>query len=174
MIALSGVTDPYQPAERQYRLTRRLLEIAAEFRQPISLITKNALVVRDLDILKGMAQESLVHVNMTITTLDAELARSMEPRTSRPVARLRAIRSLAEAGVPVRGLIAPVIPGLNDTEIPAILAAVHEAGARAAGYTMLRLPLTVAPVFLELAGADPARSQREGRGRHPGDAGREA
>jgi DNA repair photolyase len=148
-IALSGVTDPYQPAERPYRLTRRLLEIAAEFKQPISLITKNALVVRDLDLLGGMAQENLVHVNLTITTLDARLAGSMEPRTSRPVARLRAIRSLAGAGVPVRVLIAPVIPGLNDTEIPALLAAAREAGARAAGYQMLRLPLTVAPVFLE-------------------------
>ena len=121
--AISGVTDCYQPAERTYRLTRGCLEVAAEFRQPVSLITKNALVLRDLDILRTMAGQNLVHVNVSLTTLDAALVRSMEPRTSTPAARLRAIQALRDAGVPVRVLVAPVIPGLNDTEIPAILAA---------------------------------------------------
>jgi DNA repair photolyase len=160
-IALSGVTDPYQPAERQFRLTRRCLEVAAECRQPISLITKNALVLRDRDLLGRMASEDLVHVYVTVTTLDAELARSMEPRTSTPAARLKAIRGLAEAGVPVRVLIAPVIPGLTASEIPAILAAAGEAGARHAAYTVLRLPLTVAPVFREwLMRRYPERAQK--------------
>lgn len=164
-IALSGVTDPYQPAERQFELTRRCLEVAVEAFQPISIITKNALVVRDLDLLGRMASAGLVHVNMSVTTLDAALARSMEPRTSTPAARLEAIRSLRAAGVPVRMLIAPVIPGLNDSEIPALLAAGAEAGAQAAGFTMLRLPQTVAPVFLEwLQRCLPDRRERiEGR-----------
>ena len=164
-IAMSGVTDPYQPGERQYRLTHQCLEVAAEFHQPISLITKNGLVVRDLDLLGGMAKENLVHVNLSITTLDADLARSMEPRTSTPAARLRAVRALTDAGVPVRVLIAPVIPGLNDTEIPALLAAAKEAGAMAAAYQLLRLPLTVAPVFLEwLERCQPGRKEKiEGR-----------
>jgi DNA repair photolyase len=160
-IIMSGVTDCYQPAERTYRLTRRLLEVAAEFRQPIGIITKNALVLRDLDILGEMASDGLVHVNMSITTLDAELVRSMEPRTSTPAARLRAVKALAEARVPVRVLVAPIIPGLNESEIPAILAASREHGARAAAYTMLRLPLTVAPVFLEwLAREQPGRAEK--------------
>ncbi len=157
-IALSGVTDPYQPAERRFRLTRQCLEVAAEARQPMSLITKNARVVRDLDLLRAMAAEHLVHVNVSVTTLDGALARSLEPRTSTPTARLRAVRTLAEAGVPVRVLIAPVIPGLNDIEIPALLAAAKEAGAGAAGWQLLRLPLTVGPVFLEwLQREQPAR-----------------
>ena len=164
-IALAPNTDAYQPGERQFRLTRRCLEVAAEFKQPIALITKNALVLRDLDILGPMAAEGLVQANVSVTTLDAELARTMEPRTSTPAARLRAIRGLAEAGVPVRVLVAPVIPGLTDTEIPAILAAAREAGAKSAAYTMLRLPLTVAPVFLEwLERCYPDRAARiEGR-----------
>ncbi len=164
-IALSGVTDPYQPAERQFLLTRRCLEVAVEAFQPISIITKNALVFRDLDLLRRMAAVHLVHVNMSVTTLDAELARSMEPRTSTPAARLEAVKALGEAGVPVRVLIAPVIPGLTDNEIPAILAAAKEAGAQAAAFTMLRLPLTVAPVFREwLERSHPTRRSRvEGR-----------
>jgi DNA repair photolyase len=164
-IVMSGVTDCYQPAERHFRLARGCLEVAAEARQPMSLITKNALILRDLELLRGMAADRLVHVNFSITTLDAELARSMEPRTSTPAARLRAVRTLAEAGIPVRVLVAPIIPGLNDSEIPAILAAVHEAGAGAAGYQLLRLPLTVAPVFLEwLTREQPNRLKKiEGR-----------
>jgi DNA repair photolyase len=165
LIAMSGITDCYQPAERYYRLTRACLEVAAEARQPIGIITKNALILRDLDILKSMAAANLVHVNLSITTLDADLARSMEPRTSTPAARLRAVKELSDAGVSVRVMIAPVIPGLNDAEIPAILKAAHEAGAKAAGYILLRLPLTVAPVFREwLERTQPSRLQRvEGR-----------
>ncbi|MBV9125374.1 MAG: PA0069 family radical SAM protein, partial [Planctomycetes bacterium] len=164
-IAMSGVTDPYQPAERQFLLARGCLEVAAEARQPMCLITKNALVVRDLDLLRGLAAAGLVHVNLSLATLDADLARTMEPRTSTPAARLRAVQALAQAGVPVRVLMAPLIPGLNDSEIPAVLQAAREVGARAAAYTMLRLPLTVAPVFLEwLKRTQPARAARiEGR-----------
>ena len=160
-IAMSGVTDCYQPAERHYRLTRACLEVAAEAQQPISIITKNALVLRDLDILQGMAAVNLVHVNVSITTLDTGLARSMEPRTSTPLARLRAVKELSEAGVPVRVLVAPVIPGLNESEIPAILKAAKEAGAIGAGHVLLRLPLTVAPVFFEwLQRTQPTRVTR--------------
>ncbi len=148
-IVFSGVTDCYQPAEREFRLTRGCLEVAAEARQPISIITKNSLVLRDLDLLAEMARDRLVHVNVSVTTLDAGLARDMEPRTSVPAARLRAVSELAAAGVPTRVMVAPVIPGLTDHEIPAILAAAAEAGARDARYTLLRLPLTVEPVFLE-------------------------
>jgi DNA repair photolyase len=149
IVVFSGVTDCYQPAERQFRLTRASLQVALECRQPVGIVTKNALVVRDLDILQPLAAERLVHVNISVTSLDSELARVMEPRTSTPSARLRAIRSLAEAGVPVRVMVAPIIPGLNDSEIPAILQAAKEAGAGAAGHVLLRLPLTVRPVFLE-------------------------
>jgi DNA repair photolyase len=160
-IIMSGVTDCYQPAERYFRLTRRCLEVTAEARQPLVLITKNALILRDLDLLREMAAAHLVHVCLSITTLDAELARSMEPRTSTPAARLRAVTALAGAGVPVQVLVAPVIPGLTDSEIPAILTAAHKAGAAAAGYVLLRLPLTVAPVFQEwLQRAQPARADR--------------
>ena len=160
-IAISGVTDCYQPAERTYRLTRGCLEVAAAFQQPVSLITKNALIVRDLDILRRMAEQNLVHVNVSLTTLDAGLVRSMEPRTSTPAARLRAIKALSDAGVPVRVMVAPVIPGLNDTEIPAILGAAREAGAQHAAFTMLRLPLTVAPVFQEwLQREQPGRAEK--------------
>ena len=128
-ITLSGVTDCYQPAEQRFRLTRRCLEVAVEARQPLNLITKNALILRDLDLIRDLAADNLVRVFLSVTTLDAALARSMEPRTSTPEARLRAVRTLAEAGVPVMVLIAPVIPGLNDSEMPAILAAAKEAGA---------------------------------------------
>lgn len=148
-IVFSGVTDCYQPAERQFRLTRECLEVALECRLPVGIVTKNALVVRDLDLLREMAVLRLVHVNISITTLDAELARVMEPRTSIPVARLRAIEILSQAGVPTRVMVAPIIPGLNDSEIPSILEAAKDAGALAAAYVLLRLPLTVEPVFRE-------------------------
>jgi DNA repair photolyase len=161
VIVFSGVTDCYQPAERRFRITRQCLEVALECRQPIGIVTKNALVVRDLDLLREMASLRLVQVNVSVTTLDAELARVMEPRTSVPAARLRAMQSLTEAGVPVRVLVAPIIPGLNDAEIPAILKAAHEAGAKSAGYVLLRLPLTVEPVFLEwLERTQPLRAER--------------
>jgi DNA repair photolyase len=164
-IALSGVTDPYQPAERQFRITRGCIEVALEARQPISIITKNALVVRDLDLFQEMAKRNLVHVNVSITTLSSDLARTMEPRTSVPEARLRAVSELAQAGVPVRVLVAPIIPGLNDSEIPMILKASKEAGATDASYILVRLPWTVRPVFLEwLARTHPTQKDRiEGR-----------
>jgi DNA repair photolyase len=148
-IMFSGVTDCYQPCERDYRLTRGCLEVALEARQPISLITKNALVLRDLDLLREMASMGLVHASVSLTTLDAELARTLEPRTSTPAARLRALSELAATGIPTRVMVAPVIPGLNDSEVPAILEAARDAGAHAAAHTLLRLPLTVGPVFLE-------------------------
>lgn len=147
IIVLSGVTDCYQPIERQYRLTRGCIEVMLAARQAFGIVTKNALVVRDLDLLEQAAGMNLVHVNVSVTTLDAGLARSMEPRTSLPEQRLAAIRQLAAAGVPVRALVAPIIPGLNDQEVPAILSAVREAGASAASYVLLRLPLSVRPVF---------------------------
>jgi DNA repair photolyase len=146
-IAFSGVTDCYQPAERQFCLTRGCLVVAWEARQPITIVTKNALVLRDLDVLAEMAAARLVQVNLSVTTLDATLARTMEPRTSTPAARLNAMRVLADAGVPVRVMVAPIIAGLTDHETPAILQAAQESGAKAAGFVLLRLPLTVEPVF---------------------------
>jgi DNA repair photolyase len=160
-ITLSGVTDPYQPCERDYRLTRGCLEVALEACQPLSLITRSALIERDLDLLAPLAAGRLVHVAISLTTLDADLARSMEPRASIPAARLRAIRALTDAGVPVRAFVAPIIPGLNDHEIPATLEAARAAGAHAASYILLRLPLTVAPVFLDwLRREQPGRADR--------------
>ena len=148
-VVFSGVTDCYQPAERQFRLTRQCLEVALECRLPIGIVTKNALVVRDLDLLTEMAKLRLVHVGISVTTLDPELARRMEPKTSIPAARLRAIQMLSEAGVPTRVMNAPIIPGLNDAEIPAVLESAKAAGALGASYILLRLPLTVEPVFRE-------------------------
>lgn len=160
-VVFSGVTDCYQPAERQFGLTRKCLEVALESRLPVGIVTKNALVVRDLDILQQMATLRLVHVNVSVTTLDAELARVMEPRTSIPTARLRAIQMLSGAGIPTRVMVAPIIPGLNDSEIPSILEAARAAGATAAAYTLLRLPLTVEPVFLEwLNRTQPTKRQK--------------
>ncbi len=149
VITFSGVTDCYQPAEREFRLTRGCLEVAWECSQPISIITKNALVLRDLDLLAEMAARRLVHVNLSINSLDPELARAMEPRTSIPAARLRAVETLTNAGVPVRVMVAPLIPGLNDHEAPAVMQAAKDAGALDARYILLRLPLTVEPVFRE-------------------------
>jgi DNA repair photolyase len=148
-LAMSGVTDCYQPAERHFRITRGCLEVLAEFRNPVSIITKNFLVTRDLDVLKRLAAFDAVHVFVSITTLNADLAARMEPRASRPAHRLRAIEMLAKAGVPVGVLVAPIIPGLNDREIPAVLEGARAAGATSAGYTMLRLPYGVKDVFAE-------------------------
>lgn len=148
-ISFSGVTDCYQPAERKFQLTRQCLEVALQCCQPVSIITKNALICRDLDLLQAMAALHLVHVYVSITTLEPQLARDMEPRTSIPAARLRAVETLAAAGVPVGVLMAPVVPGLTDTEIPAVLKAAQAAGATAANYVLLRLPLTVEDVFRE-------------------------
>lgn len=148
-IMMAGVTDCYQPAERQFRITRSLLEVLWEARQPVCIVTKNALILRDADLLAAMAACRLVSVAISVTTLDAELARTLEPRTSRPEARLRAIRELSARGVPVRVMVAPVIPGLTDEEMPAILQAARAAGARGASWVLLRLPWAVAPIFLD-------------------------
>jgi DNA repair photolyase len=149
MIAMSGVTDCYQPAEKKFELTRRCLQVLAEFKNPVGIITKNRLVTRDIDILAPMAAEKLVCVYISITTLDAELARTMEPRTSSPRGRLEAIEKLALAGVPVGVNVAPVVPGLTDHEMPLILRAAHDAGAQFAGFVPLRLPYSVKDLFVE-------------------------
>jgi DNA repair photolyase len=146
-IALSGVTDPYQPIEKKLQITRRCLEVLAEFRNPVVIVTKNRLVTRDLDVLAELGQHNAVCVYLSLTTLRPELRRSMEPRTATPAARLETIRALAAAGIPVGVLTAPIIPGLNDEEIPALLTAAAAAGAKFAGYVMLRLPLAVRPLF---------------------------
>lgn len=146
-IALSGVTDCYQPVERKLQLTRRCLEVLAEFRNPVGIVTKNLLVTRDVDLLQELARHKAAAVFISLTTLDANLRQVMEPRTSPPVARLGAIRTLASAGIPVGVMVAPVIPGLTDHELPAILAAAAGAGATFAGYIPVRLPLAVAPLF---------------------------
>jgi DNA repair photolyase len=147
VLAMSGVTDPYQPIERQLRITRGCLQVLAEFRNPVAVITKNELVTRDTDLLGELAAHRAAGVMLSITTLDPALARAMEPRTSQPARRLRAIEQLVAGGVPCGVMIAPVIPGLNDHEIPAIIAAAAERGACSAGYIMLRLPGAVAPIF---------------------------
>jgi DNA repair photolyase len=144
---MSGVTDCYQPVEARLKLTRRCLEVLAEFRNPVSLITKNALVTRDLDVLAELARYQCAGVCLSITTLDNGLRQVLEPRTSPPMARLAAIRKLAAAHIPVSVNIAPVIPGLTDHELPGILRAARDAGATSAGFTVLRLPLAVAPLF---------------------------
>jgi DNA repair photolyase len=147
VLAMSGVTDCYQPIERKLQITRRCLEVLAEFRNPVAIVTKNHLVTRDLDILETLASVNAAHVNLSITTLDGKLARRLEPRASLPRHRLQAIAQLSAANVPVRVLVAPVIPGLNDHEIPAILSAARDAGAQDAGYVLLRLPHSVKEIF---------------------------
>jgi DNA repair photolyase len=147
VLALSGVTDPYQPVERKLRLTRGCVEVLAEFRNPVAVITKNHLVTRDADLYAELARFDASMVSISITTLDASLQRTMEPRTSSPELRLEAIARLTEAGVPVNVMVAPVIPGLTDHEMPAILKAAREAGAVCAAFVVLRLPWAVAPLF---------------------------
>ncbi|MCK6489207.1 MAG: PA0069 family radical SAM protein [Planctomycetes bacterium] len=146
-IGMSGATDCYQPVERRLGLTRACLEVLAEFRNPLRLITKNALVARDADLLGDLARHRAVSVAISITSLDQDLALSLEPRASVPAARLQALRRLADAGVPVGVMVAPVIPGLNDHEIPAILAAAAAHGAGHAGYQLVRLPHGVEELF---------------------------
>ena len=158
-IVLSGVTDCYQPVERRLLLTRHLLEVLLEARQATGIITKNALIRRDLDLLKNLAAWNLLHVHVSITSLDAGLTRKLEPRTSIPSARLAAIEALSEAGIPVSVMIAPVIPGLNDQEVPAILEAAREVGACSANYQLVRLPLSVLPVFRSWLAANFPESQ---------------
>lgn len=147
VIALSGVTDCYQPAERRLQLTRRCLEVLAEFRNPVGIVTKNHLVTRDIDILQRLAAHRAVAVFVSITTLDATLTPRLEPRASLPAHRLAAVRALREAGIPAGVMVAPVIPAITDHEIPRIVAAAVEAGAQFAGYVMLRLPHGVGPLF---------------------------
>ena len=148
-LALSGVTDPYQPVERRLGITRGCLEVLLECRHPVSMITKNHLVTRDIDILARMAEHGTVIVTLSITTLRNDLRRVMEPRTSIPARRLAAMRALADAGIPVGVNVAPLIPGLNDHELPEILAAAREAGASCAGMLLLRLPFGVKELFAE-------------------------
>ncbi|MBI3118451.1 MAG: PA0069 family radical SAM protein [Candidatus Hydrogenedentes bacterium] len=147
VIAMCGVTDCYQPVERKLHLTRRCLEVLAEFRNPVVIITKNRLVTRDVDVLRALAAYEAVAVCVSLTTLDLELNRKLEPRTSSPAQRLETIQTLAAAGIPVRVLVAPVIPAITDHEMPRLLEAACRAGARHAGYVMLRLPYAVAPLF---------------------------
>jgi DNA repair photolyase len=147
VLAISGVTDSYQPIERRLQLTRRCLQVLAEFRNPVVIITKNHLVTRDVDVLGELAQYEAVRVFLSITTLDGGLGRVMEPRASHPLRRLAAIEMLSQAGVPTGVLVAPVIPGLTDHELPSIITAAVQAGARAAGYVTLRLPHGVGPLF---------------------------
>jgi DNA repair photolyase len=146
-IALSGVTDPYQPVERKLQLTRRCLEVLVAWRNPVAIVTKNALVTRDCDLLAELARVNGAAVFVSVTTLDTHLARIMEPRASAPAQRLAAITLLTQAGIPVGVMVAPIIPGLTDHEIPAIISAATQAGARFAGHTIVRLPYSVKDLF---------------------------
>ncbi|MFZ2102533.1 MAG: PA0069 family radical SAM protein, partial [Oricola sp.] len=148
-IAIGTNTDPYQPIEREWMLMRAILEVLDRHNHPVGIVTKSHLVTRDIDILSRMAEKGLVKVALSVTTMDRKLARTMEPRASTPSKRLEAIRMLTDAGIPTSGMIAPIIPGLNDHEIEKLLDAVAGMGAREAGYVLLRLPLEVAPVFKE-------------------------
>lgn len=160
-IHIGGNTDPYQPDERELKITRSVLEVASRFNQPVSVITKSNLITRDLDILGPMGREKLATAFVSITTLDRGLARAMEPRASTPAKRLEALSRLAEAGVPVGVGFAPVIPGLNDHELESILEASSRAGATTAMYVTLRLPLEIKDLFKEwLADARPERAAR--------------
>src|SRR5213083_3635116 len=146
-LVMSGVTDPYQPVEKKLQITRGCLEVLAKFRNPVAIITKNRLVTRDIDLLCELAKYNAVAVNLSVTSLDSDLQRVLEPRTSVPEARLDAIRQLRAASIPVGVMVAPIIPGLTDHEVPRILDACAKAGAQFAGYTIVRLPWAVAPLF---------------------------
>ncbi len=161
VIHIGGDTDPYQPIERRLRVTRRVLETLVRFRHPFTLITKSSLIVQDLDILGPAARDGLARVAVSITTLDRRLARSMEPRAATPEKRIEAVRALSAAGVPTAVMFAPVIPGLNDHELEAVLERSAEAGAMTAGYVVLRLPREIAALFQEwLASDHPDRASR--------------
>jgi DNA repair photolyase len=149
IIAIGTNTDPYQPIERRYKIMRRILEVLDNAGHPVGIVTKSALVLRDLDILARMAERNLVKVALSVTTLDPQLARTMEPRAATPPRRLDTLRQLVKAGVPATVMVAPVIPALNDDEIERILEAVAAAGVRHAGYVLLRLPLEVRDLFRE-------------------------
>jgi DNA repair photolyase len=147
VIVMSGVTDPYQPVERKLLITRRCLQVLAEFRNPVAIITKNRLVTRDADVLSDLASFNASAVNVSVTSLDQNVQRVLEPRTSSPAARLETVATLRRAGIPVGIMVAPVIPGLTDHEMPKILEACAKAGAQFAGYTIVRLPWAIAPLF---------------------------
>src|ERR1044071_4838754 len=147
VLVMSGVTDPYQPIERKLRITRGCLEVLAKFRNPVAIITKNRLVTRDIDILHDLARYHATAVKISVTSLDPKLQRVLEPRTSSPNARLDTIHQLRAAGIPAGVMVAPVIPGLTDHEVPKILETCAKAGAQFAGYTIVRLPWAVAPLF---------------------------
>ncbi len=147
VIAMGTNTDPYQPAEKDKRITRTILETLLEFRHPVSIVTKSQLILRDLDVLTELAALGLVSVHVSVTTLDNSLKTKLEPRTAGPAARLKVVRSLRDADVPVGAMVAPLIPFINDAELEAIVGACADAGARALGYILLRLPLEVAPLF---------------------------
>jgi DNA repair photolyase len=149
VIVLGAVTDPYQPIERQYQISRQVLEVLDRASHPVGIVTKSATVVRDVDILARMAARGLVKVALSVTTLDRDLARRLEPRAATPARRLDAIKALTDAGIPAQVMVAPVIPGLNDHEIEAILQAAAGAGANQAGYVLLRLPLELKQLFRE-------------------------
>ncbi|UVK47981.1 PA0069 family radical SAM protein [Mesorhizobium sp. AR07] len=146
-IAIGTNTDPYQPIEKQYRIMREILEVLEARGHPVGIVTKSALVTRDIDILSRMAERGLAKVALSVTTLDRMLARTMEPRASTPTKRLEAIRQLSDAGIPASVMVAPIIPGLTDQEMERILDSARAAGAREAGYVILRLPLEVSPIF---------------------------
>jgi DNA repair photolyase len=148
-IAIGTNTDPYQPAERRLKIMRGILGVLSEFRHPVSVLTKSALIARDIDLLKPMAELQIVKAMLSVTTLNAGLARAMEPRASTPKRRLEAVRRLSEEGIPVGVMTAPMIPGLNDDELETLLEAAREAGARFAGFTVIRLPLEVSTLFKE-------------------------
>jgi DNA repair photolyase len=147
VLVMSGVTDPYQPVERKLRITRGCLEVLAKFRNPVAIITKNRLVTRDIDLLGELASHNASAVNVSVTSLNPEIQRVLEPRTSSPSARLEAVAALRAAGIPVGVMVAPIIPGLTDHEIPKIVEACAKAGAQFAGYTIVRLPWAIAPLF---------------------------
>ena len=149
VLALSGVTDCYQPIERKLEITRGCLEVLLEFGNPVRIITKNQLITRDRDLLARMAEKNLVHAHLSITTLDPELSRIMEPRAASPEIRLKTVEKLSQAGIPVTVMASPMIPGLNDHELPEILRRAAQAGARGGGYIPVRLPGAVAGVFVD-------------------------
>jgi DNA repair photolyase len=161
VLALGANTDPYQPIEREHRITRQVLETLAAFGHPVSITTKSALVLRDLDILKTLARQNLVRVQMSIATLDGDIARTLEPRASAPARRLDALRTLAQAGVRTGVIVAPIIPALTDADLEAVLEAAAAAGAQYAAFSVLRLPLEVRDLFKEwLREFAPLRAER--------------
>ena len=161
VIAMGTNTDPYQPLEKQMRITRSILEVLRDFRHPVAIVTKSPLILRDLDILSDMAAMGLAKAALSITTLDRKLARAMEPRAGTPARRLQAIQGLADAGIPAAVMFAPAIPALNDHEMEAVLSAAAGHGARSAGYVLLRLPLEIKDLFREWL-----ETNAPGRARH--------